>query len=122
MRRISSCPAAQHIAEHEQDKDQKIAALVLGVGALFSGQKQDGDAGDAERDHLQKRKIHAAQHGKAVEHGCRCRAQQEEIPGLMGEFELHRGSPPAKIWNCFQIDVPDSCACGPCGSHLCSLA
>ena len=44
------CIRDRHIAEHEQDKNQEIAALVLGVRALFSGQKQDGDAGDAERD------------------------------------------------------------------------
>ena len=82
-------PAVDHVAEHQQHEDAEIVALVLGRAALFGGQKQDRDAGDAEGDHLQEGEVHPAQHGKAVQHGCRRCAQQEKVPGLVGEFQFH---------------------------------
>ena len=87
-------PGSQ-LAEHQQHEHQRVIALILGRGPLLRGQKQHRDAGDAEHDQLQPRKIHAAQHGKAAQHGHGRSCQQEKVPGLACEFELHC-VPPAR--------------------------
>ena len=94
--------ACRQLAEHQQHEHQRVIALILGRCSLLRRQKQYCDAGDAEHDQFQPRKIHAAQHGKAAQHGhCRCR-QQEKVPGLACEFELHC-VPPARS----RVQAPD---------------
>ena len=89
--------ACSQLAEHQQHEHQRVAALILGGSTLLCGQKQHCNAGDAEHDQFQPRKIHAAQHGKAAQHGIAAAASRKKYQVLRVNLSFIVFLPPAAV-------------------------